>query len=249
MKVLLNTILTFFMRMLLANWCDTIKCSTAQVVTEQPQQQRHIVMAVLLPVYNPSNYRYKKWPYFSQMLRPAMDIALDKVSSRILPGYNITYIPTDSECTLSIAQLRMLDLHYEDNCHVFFGPVCEYTAAGTARFSTHWNLPVISPAALSAGLSNKQGEYKSLTRLQGSYDKFGDALAKLFALKSWNLTMIVYDDSSLEIRDCYFAAGGAFVGLSRNRAKVTHIAINERNLDREMSTYLTKIQQQARSKY
>ena len=250
MKVLLTTIIAVFMRLLLANWCHLIKC-TAEVVTQQ--QQHNLKIAVLLPIYDQKNPRVSmfKWPYFAQMLLPGFDVAIEKVNSTLLPFHNITRIMKNTYCALSSTQIEMLDLQYEQDVDVFFGPVCEYTTAGTTRFCMHWNKPLLTPGALAYGMSDKSHEFRTLTRLQGSYDKFGrTALVNFFEQNSWNRTAFFYQNSGIdEINDYHFSCGGSYFMLVERIERVYDIEFTMASLNAQITEYLLQLQRVTRSKY
>ena len=247
MKVLVTTIIAVFMRLLLANWCHLIKC-TAEVVT----QQHNLKIAVLLPTYDSNIPQVSefKWPYFAQMLLPGFDIAIEKVNSTLLPYHNITRKRKNTFCELYATQIEMLDLQYEEDVDVFFGPVCEYTTAGTTRFCMHWNKPLLTPGALAYGMSDKSREFRTLTRLQGSYDKFGrTALLNFFEQNSWNRTAFFYENSgSEEINDNIFACGGSYFMLIDKLERVYEVEFTKASLNAQVIEYLLHLQRVTRSK-
>lgn len=210
-------------------------------------------MALMLPVYDETNRRYKKWPYFYQMVKPGLDIALEKITEdQILPNYHANFTHMDTRCLNPQAQIDTVNLRYESNCDVFFGPACEYATAPSARFCNYWKVPQITAGALSAGFSSKS-TFRTLTRLQGPYDKFGLVVVDLFILHNWAVTGLLYDhDPNGEIADCYFCMGGISMALDGAKDKEIQqkvVQFKESNLDKDLHKILGDIQLSVRSKY
>ena len=216
--------------------------------------QYEVRMGVMLPTYNEvyvkSGY-HRYFPYFAQMLQPALEIAMKKVANEILPFHNVTYVPVDSQCSVETTQILAVELRYEEHCNVFLGPMCEYPLATVGRFSNHWKVPLITCGGLSAGYSNKVKQWRTLTRMQGSADKFGYSVLGLFRQNHWNRSALFYDatPNDFGILDCYFHMGGVSRIMGFQHIPHEAIEFTTNSIKSHMRRYLTRISLTARGKY
>ena len=184
-----------------------------------------------------------------QMVQPGIDIAIGKINATILPGYNFTYRWQDTKCSNQLAMIYTVSMRYQYECDAFFGPACEYAVAPTARFCDYWKVPLITAGALARGFSKSL--FTSITRMQGSYDKFAYFLLDFFRLNNWNRTILLMDRSAAEIQDCYFCLGGVSWTLGA-KGRISHEdqEFNERTLDDDaILKLLGKVEANARSKF
>ena len=204
-------------------------------------------VALMLPEFH-NGTSQKQWPYFMQMVVPAMSIALHEVRKTILPFHNITYVARDTRCSNPWAQILSVDMRYEYDSDVFFGPACEYAVAPTARFCDYWGVPLITAGALAQGFSKQY--FRTITRVQGSYDKFAVVLLDFFKLHNWNTTMLLLDEpTNGEIKDCYFCMGGISwtLGTGNVPHEVEGFEETSLNADR-IDEILEKVKMHARGK-
>ena len=90
----------------------------------------------------------------------------------------------DSRCSETWGPLSAFEMYLAGRANVFLGPVCEYAIAAVARYSPHWNIPVITPGALVLDFDNR-ATYRLLTRISGSYSKLAESLVVLLRLFDW----------------------------------------------------------------
>jgi len=81
-------------------------------------------------------------------IKPAITLAVDDIlatsnssSGRVL-GFRINY--GDSKCSETMGPLAAIDMYLERRADVFIGPACDYAVSPLARFSPHWNIPVVT---------------------------------------------------------------------------------------------------------
>lgn len=170
---------------------------------------------IKLGVILPEDPRY---PWSLKRVMPAIDYAIEN-----LPKYNLllgcTVIPEtrDSECSETMGPLSAVDFHMNKNVHVFFGPVCDYAIAPVARFSPHWNIPVLSAGALVTDFDNKT-EYKLLTRVHGAYSNGADFFLHIASKFNWTNLGLIYHDNKGTGKgksDCYFRMEALFFKLKQ----------------------------------
>ncbi len=220
-------------------------CTSMVLTQTEGEEKQQLRLGVMLPEYRPG---MRHWPYFRQMIQPGIDIALQKVSKTILPGHNITYLSLDTRCSNQMSMILSVHMKYQYECDVFFGPACEYAVAPTARFCDYWEVPLITAGALAQGFS--KAYFNSLTRMQGSYDKFAYVLVEFFREHKWNTTVLLLDQPlDGEIKDCFFCMGG--VSWTFHDVGIPHEVdeFDEKTLTEEsIKKILENIQQFARSK-
>ena len=169
-------------------------------------------MVVLLPVY-PCPKVDIRYPFYQQMVLPAMSIALESVQNTYLPGENITLIIKDTECELSSAQFAMIDLMFTHSVDVVMGPVLEYVVSAVGRLLGRWEIPHITAGGLAAGFlehGKRHHAYPTLTRVQGTYRKGAEFVSHYFSSMGWNHSMIIFFDSERVVNDCMFGVGPIF---------------------------------------
>ncbi|XP_053386118.1 atrial natriuretic peptide receptor 3-like [Mercenaria mercenaria] len=155
-----------------------------------------IKIGVLLPEDN-------TYPYSRKWITPALDIAVENVLPSIIPGIKVLQIVKDSNCSGNIAPIAALDLYTIEHVHAFFGPFCDFALAPVARFSPHWNIPVLSAGANARDFENKN-EYKLLTRVHAIYASNADAFIAIADHFNWTHFAFIFDrDSGEGKNDCH----------------------------------------------
>ncbi|XP_052084290.1 atrial natriuretic peptide receptor 1-like isoform X9 [Mytilus californianus] len=147
---------------------------------------------VKLGILLPSNSRY---PFSIVKVVPAIDLALEHVNrSGLLPNHVLIKNVRDSNCSETIGPLEAIDLYVKREVNVFIGPVCDYAVAPVARFAPSWSIPVISAGAPVKAFDDKR-EYKTLTRIQGSYGKNADFVWEVTRTFNWSTIGLLFNDN------------------------------------------------------
>ncbi|VDI30767.1 atrial natriuretic peptide clearance receptor [Mytilus galloprovincialis] len=147
---------------------------------------------VKLGILLPSN---SKFPFSIVKVVPAIDLALEHVNrSGLLPNHILIKNVRDSNCSETIGPLEAIDLYVKREVNVFIGPVCDYAVAPVARFAPYWSIPVISAGAPVKAFDDKS-EYKTLTRIQGSYGKNADFLWEITRTFNWSTIGLLFNDN------------------------------------------------------
>ena len=218
----------------------TLLCTPIVVI----EGKTDLRMGLLLPEYRPG---MRFWPYFKQMVQPGIDIALKK-AEEILPDHNVTYLWQNTQCSNPVSMVLSVHMKYDFKCDVFFGPACEYAVAPVARFCDYWETPLITAGALAQGFN--KNVFQTITRMQGSYDKFGNSVVDLFQRNNWNITMLLVDEPiGGEIRDCFFCMGGVSWTLKENAIYHEVETFDEKTITRDgIVKILHEVRDAARSK-
>ncbi|XP_052695458.1 atrial natriuretic peptide receptor 1-like isoform X4 [Crassostrea angulata] len=147
-----------------------------------------VKLAVLLPAEGP-------FPFVKHKVLPAIDIAVKVVENRrYLPDHNIVINFRDDECSETWGPLRAIDLYVEKNVDVYLGPCCDFAVAPVARFSPHWNIPVLSAGAFVQAFDDKI-EFKQLTRMLTTYGKVAEVVDEVTQAYNWTTIGLLFHDN------------------------------------------------------
>ena len=159
-----------------------------------------------------------KYPWAISRVLPAVQYAVETVilTPKLLTGTRLNIRLGDSQCSDTYGPLQAIDMYLQRTSNVFLGPACDYSIAPIARFSPHWNIPVITGKALARAFDDKN-EYKLLTRIGGSYRKLGELLIDLFDGFKWNIIGLMYNDNGKRAgTDCFFIMEAVYHTLRKH---------------------------------
>ncbi|KAK3525535.1 hypothetical protein QTP86_034409 [Hemibagrus guttatus] len=125
---------------------------------------KNITLAVILPLHN------TEYPWAWPRVGPALNWAVEKVNSdpTLLPGYRMRLVFSSSEnkdgvCSDSVAPLVAVDLKFAHDPWAFIGPGCDYASSPVARFTTHWEVPMVTAGAPALGFNMYFSHHKHRT--------------------------------------------------------------------------------------
>ena len=154
---------------------------------------------------------------------PAIDYAIQEVEKRgLLPRHELIVKYLDSNCTSKAAALSAFKFYMEKEVQVFFGPVCDYSLAPVARYAPEWNIPVLSPGGMAHDFSEKQDEYRSLTRVGSTFDSLALRLIDTLNNFNWKSVKVIYSSDghgNVVSRFCYLAMSGFIKRLRKGTTK------------------------------
>ncbi|KAJ7307289.1 hypothetical protein JRQ81_009294 [Phrynocephalus forsythii] len=191
----------------------------------------NLTIAVVLPEHNTT------YPWAWPRVGPAVDLAIRKINARpdLLAGYTVRRVFGNSEddygiCSDSRAPLSAVDLKMAYEPDAFLGPGCVYTSAPVARFTRHWEIPLVTAGAEAIGFGNKAGEYSLTTRTGPSHNKLGECGVSLSRHFNWtHRAMLLFWDNKMDDRPCYFAVEGLYQKLPSLNITVEDIPFWETN--------------------
>uniref|UniRef100_A0A8C3QM12 Receptor ligand binding region domain-containing protein n=1 Tax=Cyanoderma ruficeps TaxID=181631 RepID=A0A8C3QM12_9PASS len=142
------------------------------------------------------------YPWAWPRVGPAVRLAAAAVNSRrdLLPGFTLGWVFGDSEdrhgvCSEMAAPLVAVDLRLAHHPAAFLGPGCVYSAAPVARFTSHWQLPLVTAGAEAHGFDDKSEEFGLTTRAGPSHRKLGELGVQLHRRFNWTRrALLVYWD-------------------------------------------------------
>ncbi|MBN3310748.1 ANPRB protein, partial [Amia calva] len=115
-----------------------------------------------------------------------------------------------------------VDIKLYHNPDVFFGPGCVYSVASVGRFTTHWNLPLITAWAPAFGFDQKD-QFKTMVRTGPSTTKLGEFASNLHSYFNWtSRVVLIYHDIKQDDRPYYFLTEGIYSILKEANMTVLH---------------------------
>ncbi|XP_074542285.1 atrial natriuretic peptide receptor 1 isoform X2 [Halichoeres trimaculatus] len=188
---------------------------SAVAANNHTEPLQEVILAAILPLTN-TEYPWA-WPRVAAVLQRAVQ----QVNSDpwLLQGLNLTLVHGSSEdrkgfCSDYMAPLVAVDLKMALNPWAFIGPGCIYSASPVARFTTHWQVPMVTAGAHAIGFA----EHNSVTNVGPTHQKLGELGLAIQEAFGWRHAMLIFSDNKNEDvdRKCYFAAEGLFTVLDNN---------------------------------
>ena len=143
-------------------------------------------------------------------VQPAATIAMSNIKKKsILKDLSISY--KDSQCDESCGMNHAINLYIKGQVNVFFGPVCDYSAAPVARQTRFWNMPMVSIGTIAQDFKQRRDTvYPLLTRAGPvNLNSLVNSFKGLLEDQRWTKVKVIYaTDAYGEIltRFCHLAA-------------------------------------------
>ena len=102
----------------------------------------------------------------------------------------------DSRCSDLYAPIAAMNLYYNREVDVYFGPCCKYALSPVARYTNIWGLPVITPGGLTPAFSDKS-EFPLLTRFVAPYDKLAIFMKVWLEFFEWRHVGLIWHNNIL----------------------------------------------------
>ncbi|KAJ8000203.1 hypothetical protein DPEC_G00202400 [Dallia pectoralis] len=212
---------------------------------EQHLEPQNVTLAAILPLSN-TDYPWA-WP----RVGPALYRALERVNDNpdLLPGHRLRIIFNSSEnkdgvCSDSVAPLVAVDFKFFYDPWAFIGPGCHYSASPVGRFTSHWDVPMVTAGAAATGFDM----YASITNTGPTHKKLGEFGVCLHRHFGWHRHgMIMFLDNREDDRPYYFTAEGLYKSLLQYNVTTADLVFNEKNIHYE--NLITDISQRARVVY
>lgn len=197
-----------------------------------------VTLAAILPLTN-TDYAWA-WP----RVAPALYRALQQVNSDpwLLPGLELRLVYGSSEnregfCSDSMAPLVAVDLKQSSDPWAFIGPGCDYSSSPVARFTTHWDVPMVTAGARAIGFER----YAAVTNTGPTHKKLGEFGMRIQETFGWRQhAMLIFSDNkdANDDRPCYFAVEGLYELLGKH-----NITIRDHSIEADVLNYKLVIQE------
>uniref|UniRef100_A0A3B4W9S0 Guanylate cyclase n=1 Tax=Seriola lalandi dorsalis TaxID=1841481 RepID=A0A3B4W9S0_SERLL len=192
---------------------------------------QEVTLAAILPLTN-TDYAWA-WP----RVAPALHQAVQQVNSDpwLLPGLKLRLVHGSSEnrdgfCSDSMAPLVAVDLKLSHDPWAFIGPGCDYSSSPVARFTTHWEVPMVTAGARAIGFE----PYAAVTNTGPTHKKLGEFGARIQETFGWRQrAMLIFSDNkdANDDRPCYFAVEGLYTVLGNHNITIRDHVIEADNVN------------------
>ncbi|XP_068188575.1 atrial natriuretic peptide receptor 1 [Antennarius striatus] len=192
---------------------------------------QEVTLAAILPLTN-TDYAWA-WP----RVAPALQQAVLRVNSdpSLLPGLKLQLVHGSSEnqegfCSDSMAPLVAVDLKLSHDPWAFIGPGCDYSSSPVARFTTHWDVPMVTAGARAIGF----GPFGAVTNTGPTHKKLGEFGLKIQETFGWQRhTLLIFSDNkdANDDRPCYFAVEGLYTALGNHNITIRDQMIEPNNIN------------------
>jgi len=131
------------------------------------------------------------WPA-AQGCATAVLLAFDDLAKapNLLPGYNISWVWMDSYCEANKAVSATLMLKDSFDIHGYIGAPCSVSCTRTGQIANFYEMPMISWAAASPLLSDKQN-FPVISRTVGPYTKMNPICMAIMDFFGWQSAAIL----------------------------------------------------------
>ncbi|XP_068589346.1 atrial natriuretic peptide receptor 1-like [Cebidichthys violaceus] len=194
--------------------------SSSQSADNTSEALQEVTLAAILPLTN-TDYAWA-WP----RVAPALFQAVRLVNSdpRLLPGLKLQLVHRSSEnhdgfCSDSMAPLVAVDLKLSHDPWAFVGPGCVYSSSPVARFTTHWDVPMVTAGARAIGFE----QYAAVTNTGPTHQKLGEFGMRIQDAFGWRRHAFLIFPGKKDANDdrpCYFAVEGLYTLLGKRNVSV-----------------------------
>ncbi|XP_055924622.1 atrial natriuretic peptide receptor 3-like [Argiope bruennichi] len=222
-----------FIHISLLLWCIldiNLKICTGQNIDKAP-----VRLAVLAP-------GDETLPFALHKVVPAVIYAVQTLAKQ--GGRPIEVLHRDTECSSTYGPLHAFELYNSGLADVLLGPLCPYVLAPVARYSSVWDLPILTAAGQNDNFDIKEPHYRLMTRMNGSYSQIGIIFLQVLKKFNWKVVALLFhnfDDRTLGNSDCYFTLGAVYTALGRKSFykdfDETLTTVNYEDMLKEVSQY------------
>ncbi|XP_041982760.1 atrial natriuretic peptide receptor 1 isoform X2 [Aricia agestis] len=215
----------------LASHSYHLKMTNLQLRRESHQFSEKILkLGVLLPADHDSVFSLAK-------VLPIIEMAVGFISKPDgpLPGWKILVDYRDTGCSSVLGPLAAFEFYINGSADAFIGPGCDYVIAPVARYSGPWHIPVITAGAQAEAFTYKTPNYRTLTRMMGSYVQAGDAIANVFEEFNWRKVGMMYHNNPVSTghgnSPCFLTLSAIFTVLQKqSTSKIPNLPFDENNI-------------------
>lgn len=170
--------------------------------------------------------------YGRNLLTPAIDIAIDKISrDQLLHNRKFVIHFNNTHCDSTHGPVAAIKFWHRGG-HAIFGPVCEYSLVPVARYAPFWNIPIISAGGLAHDFRLKQSNgFTTLTLTHGvQFTTTAYSVMSTMEAFNWESFTILYDSkgqNEVSNKYCYIATEAMVTIFKQSyKYKVKSVLIN-----------------------
>ncbi|XP_061185409.1 atrial natriuretic peptide receptor 1-like isoform X3 [Saccostrea echinata] len=170
-------------------------------------------------------------------VRPAISLGIEKVKEmQILPGVDLKVVYKNSKCSEIDATIEAFEMK-DQKAHIFFGPVRDLAVNSVAQYASRWNIPLITPGALSAFYFEDKFDKHTLTRIGTSFGDLIRIVIQILSYYKWDKFKVIYEKDPTEFTslfpEYYSFAGDSFntVMIGSKYADITSYTNTFQSLD------------------
>jgi atrial natriuretic peptide receptor A len=128
-------------------------------------------------------------PYSLNKIMPAILYAVRTIEEDVKSGKkvflggwenDVEVLYRNTQCSSTFGPLAAFDFYTTSAADIFLGPLCPYVLAPVARYSSIWEIPVLTTGGQEESFDHKQPHYRSLTRMNGSFLQVGLIFVQVF---------------------------------------------------------------------
>ena len=163
----------------------TVALFIVALVSVPASTAKELTIAALIP-WNGT------WPVGPRMASGLL-VGIESVERlNLLPGYNISYVWRDSECSEGVTLEKLSDFAFarSKRMDVFIGPACSVGCIPGAHLASHWNVPMVSYGCADTRLSHKE-TFATFARTVGTLAHSGKLLLQCMARNKWGRVAII----------------------------------------------------------
>lgn len=124
----------------------------------------------------------------------------------------------DTQCSSTYGPLAAFSLYNAGLADIFLGPLCPYVLAPVARYSSVWDLPILTSGGQNDNFDHKEPHYRILTRMNGYYSQIATIILQVLKKFNWKVVALLfhnYEDRTKGNSNCYFTLGAVFTALGK----------------------------------
>ncbi|XP_076366605.1 atrial natriuretic peptide receptor 1-like isoform X2 [Tachypleus tridentatus] len=214
-----------------------------RVLLESGGNSRALQILVLAP-------EDPKFPYSLSQISAAVEYAVQKLEvegiNGVLGGRSVKVHRKNTHCSSAHGPITAFDSYISGAVDVFLGPLCPYVLGPLSRYTTIWDIPLLTAGGQNDNFDQKKPFYTLLTRMNGSYTQIGQIFQKILRRFHWYVIALLFhnfDDHILGNSNCYFTLSAVYRKLNR---EVYYLNFDETKLTTNYSNILKDVANHAR---
>ncbi|XP_076366597.1 atrial natriuretic peptide receptor 1-like isoform X3 [Tachypleus tridentatus] len=146
----------------------------------------HINLVVLAPENN-------SLPYSLYKIMPSIQHAVKFVEDHGILNRNIIKVcPRNTHSSSTHGPLAAYEMYRNKTVSVFLGPVDSYVLAPVTRYTSVWEIPLLTVGGQAYVFDDKTTVFSFLTRMNGYFSQLGQVFLEMLLHFGWNVVAFLY---------------------------------------------------------